>query len=265
MEKKSGLMAKAEAINEAMAEEKKDQQIMKNQAENQKFSENEAGERKARKPRKVRERKVRRRREREHSGINRILTKIIIILILLCSLVGGGLFAIRVLRNTIVESPIVPAVSEKKTIVIQDQLLYCQELVTMKYKYSDIVSIKKSTKIGFSKSYSIIKYTGIVRAGIADMTACTYEVSADEKSIVITLPPVEILGNDILSQEVFDEQQSVFVPITLEEVFNEIEKSREDALDEIKAEGLLDDAKEHARKVVKQIMLSAGFEDVIVL
>ena len=97
------------------------------------------------------------------------------------------------------------------------------------------------------------------------MTACKYEVSEDEKSIVITLPPVEILGNDIVSQEVFDEQQSVFVPITLEEVFNEIEKSREDALDEIKSEGIMQEAKEYARKVVRQFMLSAGFEDVIVL
>ncbi len=242
--KKSGLMAKAEAINEALAEEKKDEKPQKTP--------------KPPKPHKQR-------RQREHSGINRILTKIIIILILLCSLVGGGLFAISVLRKTIVESPIIPTVTEKKSVVIQDQLLYCQELVSMKYKYSDIVSIKKSTKIGFSKSYSIIKYTGIVRVGIADMTACKYEVSEDEKSIVITLPPVEILGNDIVSQEVFDEQQSVFVPITLEEVFNEIEKSREDALDEIKAEGIMQEAKEYARKVVRQFMLSAGFEDVIVL
>ena len=245
--KKSGLMAKAEAINEALAEEKMEE----NPPENPKPQ-------KAQKPHKVR-------RQKEHSGINRILTKIIIILILLCSLVGGGLFAISVLRKTIVESPIIPTVTEKKSVVIQDQLLYCQELVSMKYKYSDIVSIKKSTKIGFSKSYSIVKYTGIVRVGIADMTAANYVVSEDEKTITITLPPVEILGNDIVSQEVFDEQQSVFVPITLEEVFNEIEKSREDALDEIKSEGIMQEAKEYARKVVRQFMLSAGFEDVIVL
>ena len=190
---------------------------------------------------------------------------IIIILILLCSLVAGGLFAIRFLRSSILESPIMPVVTEKKSVIIQDQLLYCQELVSMKYRYSDIVSIKKSTKIGFSKSYSIIKYTGIVRVGIADMSACTYEVADDEKSIIVVLPQAEILGNDIVSQEVFDEQQSIFIPITLEEVFTEIEKSREDALEEIKAEGILTEAREYAKKVVRQILLNAGFEEVTVL
>ena len=93
--KKSGLMAKAEAINEALAEEKMEENPPKNPKPQ-----------KAQKSHKVL-------RQKEHSGINRILTKIIIILILLCSLVGGGLFAISVLRKTIVESPIIPTLQKR--------------------------------------------------------------------------------------------------------------------------------------------------------
>lgn len=194
---------------------------------------------------------------KQNSLFSRILTKIIIILILLCSLVAGGLFYLK-----IITTPVEP---EKKSIVIQDQLAYCQEFVSLKYKYSDIVSIKKNAKIGPSKSYSIVKYSGIIRVGIADMTECDYEVSEDEKTVKIKLPDAEILGNDIVSQEVFDEQHSIFVPITLDEVFTEIEKSREDALEDIKAEGIVEEAREYAKKIVRQILLSAGYEDVIVL
>ena len=245
--KGSGLMARAEAINEAIAE-KKDE---KKPAEEAAPVEKKMG----RKPR----------RHRERSVLSSILTKIIIILILLCSLVGGGLFAIKYFRSSILQSPIAPVVTEKKSVIIQDQLLYCQEFVSMKYRYSDIVSIKKSTKIGFSKSYSIVKYSGIVRVGIADMSACTYVVSEDEKSVMVTLPAAEVLGNEIVSQEVFDEQQSIFVPITLDEVFTEIEKSREDALAEILSEGILTESREYAKKVVRQILMNAGFEEVTVL
>ena len=133
----------------------------------------------------------------------------------------------------------------------------------MKYRYSDIVTLKKTS--GLAKSYSIVKYTGIVRAGISDITLSDYEISEDGKSIKIILPEAEILGNDIVNQEVFDEQHSIFVPITLDEVFNELEKSREDALEEIIQDGIITDAKEHAKNIVRQIFISAGFDEVVVM
>lgn len=236
----SGLMARAEAINKALEDEKKVQKDDENQ---------EA------KPKKQKRRHQRKQRPpKPHSGINRILTKLIIILILLCSLVGGGLFYLRIITK--------PVQVESKSIVIQDQLLYCQEFVSIKYKYSDVVSVKKSAKIGPSKSYSIIKYSGIVRVGIRDMTMCDYEVSEDGKSVKITLPDAEILGNEISSQEVFDEQQSIFVPIKMEEVFAEIEKSKEDALEEILQTGILTEAKDYSKRLVRQFLLAAGYENV---
>lgn len=258
----SGLMAKAEAINEALVENQK--KIAEEDLEEE--LENDVRKKKA--PEKKRSKRKERKSEgRKHSGVNRILTKIIIILILLCSLAAGGLFAIYYFRNTILSPgvPVVPVVEEKKSIIIQDELLKCQEFVSMKYRYSDVVSIKKSTKIGFSKSYSIIKYSGIIRVGIVDMKACIYEISEDGKSVIVTLPEVEVLGNDITSQEVFDEQHSIFVPITLDEVFTEIDKSREEVLDEVKAEGLLNEAREYSINIVRQILLSAGYEEVVVL
>ena len=45
---------------------------------------------------------------------------------------------------------------------------------------------------------------------------------------------------------------------------DQIENSKKEALEEIIADGVLDDAKEYAKKIVKQIMLAAGFEEVLV-
>lgn len=259
----SGLMAKAEAINEALVENQKKIELEED-LEKQLESDVEKKKRSEKKRSKRNERKS---ENRKHSGVNRILTKIIIILFLLCSLAAGGLFAIYYFRNTFFSpgTPVVPVVEEKKSIIIQDELIKCQEFVSMKYRYSDVVSIKKSTKIGFSKSYSIIKYSGIIRVGISDMKACTYEVSEDDKSVVVTLPEIEVLGNDITEQEVFDEQHSIFVPITLDEVFTEIDRARDEVLDEVKADGIMDEAREYAKMIVHQILLSAGYEEVTVL
>ena len=200
--------------------------------------------------------KVERQRKprRQHSVFSGILTKIIIILILLVILCGGAYYFFT------------KKMQPQKTVnvlMVQNQLSYCQELVTLKYRYSDILSIKKS--VALSKSFSIIKYTGIIRIGIEDITLSDIEVYNEGKGVKIKLPDVEVLGNDITSQEVFDESHSIFVPITLDDVFVEIERSKQATLEELLDEGIMNEARESAKKVVQQIMMSAGFEEVIVV
>ena len=150
--------------------------------------------------------------------------------------------------------------TESKLALVDRQLSYCQELVTAKYRYSDIITLKKST--AFAKSYSIIKYTGIVRAGIADITDISYSVSLDGKTITLNVPQAEVLGNEIVSQSVFDEKQSVFVPISTQEIFDEIDKAKTEAVEDMIAEGVLEEAREYAVRVITQFMLALGFEDV---
>ena len=194
-----------------------------------------------------------RRPPRHHSVFSAILTKIIIILILLMILAGAGYY--------IFAKKFTPKV-ESNVSVVSTQLSLCQELVTAKYHYSDIVAIRKS--VALSKSISLIKYSGVIRIGIPDIINCDYDVYNDGKSLKIKLPDVEILGNDITEQEVFDENQSIFVPIKTEEVFAKIQESKEATLEELVTDGIMEEARENAKKVVKQIMLAAGFEEVIV-
>ena len=146
--------------------------------------------------------------------------------------------------------------------MVEKQLSLCQELVTAKYRYSDIVVIKKS--MGFSKSYSIVKFTGLLRAGIADITDVAFTVSDDGKSVSLKIPAAEILGNELVSQEVFDEKQSIFVPITTQEVFDEIETARRQAAQNLVSDGVLSEARNYAVRIITQFMYSAGFETVYI-
>ncbi|MCI7565521.1 MAG: DUF4230 domain-containing protein [Treponema sp.] len=183
---------------------------------------------------------------------NKIIVRLVWIIILLAIFAGASYFAIT--KLTKVEK-------ESKFAMIDKQLSYCQELVTAKYRYSDIVTIKKTS--GFAKSYSIIKYNGLIRVGIADFTDISYKLSLDGKTVKIKLPEAEILGNDILKQEVFDEKNSIFVPISTQEIFDEIDNARFQTQEDMLAEGILEDAELYAQQIIRQFLLSLGFEKIV--
>ncbi len=187
--------------------------------------------------------------------VRRLLLKIIFAALLLCALGAGAYFGIKKITEIKLA---------KKYMRIERQLVLCRELVTVKLRYSEIVSIKKSGALGVAKSYSIVKYSGVARAGIADITKIKATVSKDGKSVSISLPKSELLGNEIASQEIFDEKRSIFVPITMKEIFDGIEESRASAGERLVAEGLLDDADAQAQAVLRASMTALGFENVAI-
>ncbi|MCR4632071.1 MAG: DUF4230 domain-containing protein [Treponema sp.] len=202
---------------------------------------------------------VRKENVREKSGKKSLLARVIL---RISSIIAIFILAFLVFwLLTLKFGNFVEVKKESKSALVDKQLSFCQELVTAKYRYSDIITIKKAA--GFSKSYSIIKYTGLIRVGIADFTDLYYELSTNEKVVTFKMPECEVLGNDIVRQEVFDEKQSIFVPITTQEVFDEIDIARQIAQEDMLAEGILKDSAEYAKKIIRQFMIAAGFEDVI--
>lgn len=193
---------------------------------------------------------------KKNKKLSLLSIRIIIISIFILLLAGVSLGAYFGLRKYAVVK------YETKVALVSKQLSYCQELVTAKYRYSDIVTLKKS--MGFSKSYSIVKYSGILRAGIADFTDISYDVEMEGNTVTLNIPKAELLGNDITSMEIFDEKQSIFVPITTQEIFDEIENARKSTVEELIDEGLLDEAREYAVKIITQHMKALGFDTVVV-
>lgn len=153
---------------------------------------------------------------------------------------------------------------EKLHNTVSKTLIQSAELCLYKMKYTDVIAIKKQAALGLTKSYSIVKFSGIVRAGIQNIDDVSFTISNDRKAIRLTLPSAELLGNEIILQRVFDERQSIFVPITTQEIFDEIELAKEDSASEIISEGLLDDADKRAEEYITQLMKTLGFEKVII-
>ena len=151
---------------------------------------------------------------------------------------------------------------QNRRAAVERELSECAELVLYKMRYSDILTIKKKGAI--SKAFSIVRYSGVLRAGIENIRDCLVEVSPDAKSVVVKIPPTVLLGNDIQSQEVFDEQQRLFTRIGTQEIFEQIDAAKREAADEILADGLLDDADARAKQVISALLKPLGFRSVIV-
>ena len=188
--------------------------------------------------------------------INKILWKIILILILAIAC-GLGIFCgFRKISGIKTEKRIALATAEMQK---------CAELISVKNYYSDIVSIKKTRIAGLAKSFSIVRYEGILRAGIADLSLCDVKISQNGKKVEIVLPECEVLGNDISDMEVFDEDRSIFVSVTMKEMVNEINLSRESSKEKLIEAGILGEARAQAIMIIKNIFRAAGFSDVRVV
>ena len=151
---------------------------------------------------------------------------------------------------------------EKKRVAVERNLLESAELVLYKMRYSDMLVVKK--RQGFSSAKSFVRYSGILRAGIEDISQSEIFVSSDGKKLFVKIPSCVLLGNEICSQEIFDERQGFFTKITTQEIFTEIDEAKNNAAQEILADGLLSDADARAALVIRQLLLPIGFEDVVV-
>lgn len=190
------------------------------------------------------------------NNINKILFKVILILALLCVLFFGGKFSWQKLGQI---------KTEKSSAVVFRELEKCAELVTAKNTYSDIISIKKTRIAGFAKSFSIIKYTGVIRGGIKDISQAQVKIYDRGRKVKVLLPKMEILSNDISSIEVFDEGKSIFVSISVKEIMEEIRFNQESASAEILGTGFLSEAESHAAKIFESILYASGFKEVEVI
>lgn len=185
--------------------------------------------------------------------INKIFLKIIIILILALILVCAGFYGFRKFSEIR---------TEKRMMTAKYEMQKSAEMITVKSRYSDIISIRKTRIAGLAKSFSIVKYDGILRAGIADLSLADIKVSDNGRKIGIVLPDCEVLGNDISDIEVFDEDRSIFVAVTMKEVVDEVNLSRKSSEEKLVESGILDDAKVQAAMIIENIFKAAGFTDV---
>lgn len=113
--------------------------------------------------------------------------------------------------------------------IIKNKLVSVQELTTVKYNYTNMGQFENSNtfygyKIPFTSKKFIISYDGSVNIGV-DLD--NMDVSIDSNKIKIKLDHAKILSHEIYedSLKIFDEQNSIFNPIKLED-YNNFSKSQ---------------------------------------
>lgn len=151
---------------------------------------------------------------------------------------------------------------EKTHQAITNQVLHVAELTTLKNNYSDIVSIKKTAAGGLSKAYSIIKFSAVIRIGVEDLSKAHVVVDSAGTEVAIKIPHCRILDNTLVEQKVFDEKRSIFVPITTQEIFDEINLAMADFSLDAERRGLLKEADAHLSELVVATVKGFGFEKV---
>lgn len=145
---------------------------------------------------------------------------------------------------------------------ISNQVLHVAELTTIKNSYSDIISIKKSAAGGMAKAYSIIKISGVIRIGVEDLTKSKVDISADGREVEIKIPHCVLIDNTLVSQEVFDEKKSIFVPISTQEIFDEINMAMADYALAAERNGLVKEADARLIELVTATVKGFGIEKV---
>lgn len=194
-------------------------------------------------------------RSQKKSFLSRLFTKIFLWLLLVAVILVAGCFLWQKISQVQVE---------KKYALVTQELQRCSELTTVKISYSDIVTLKKTAVLGMAKSYSIVKFSGVIRCGIENLGNCRMYIDEGGKGIVLRMPPATVLGNDIQEISVFDEQQSIFVPISTQELLGQVEIAREDTLRKALDAGILADSEQQARTLLTTILTNMGFQRITI-
>lgn len=138
----------------------------------------------------------------------------------------------------------------------------CSELVSYKCRYTSVVYKDKALALARNtRGYSIVRYTGMILGGIADISAIKMTVSEDGKGVSVTLPPAQILSNDIEKEEAITES-GTFLRVSAEDMLKSIDNAREEVEESLVADGFLRDADKYAADAIKQMMEAVKFSNI---
>ncbi|CDZ74236.1 hypothetical protein ING2D1G_0035 [Peptoniphilus sp. ING2-D1G] len=175
----------------------------------------------------------------------------IILLLIVAILVIAGFF-IGLKRGQTQSTP------EITSSLIENRLEKSRELISTKYHYTNMGSFENQAQyygfnIPFTTKSFIISYDGRINAGI-DMKDT--KVSVENNTIKIKLAEPKIISHEIDedSIKVFDEKNSIFNPIKVED-YSTFSKDQKEKVEQNAIEkGLLILAKEEAQIAIREIL-----------
>ncbi len=135
------------------------------------------------------------------------------------------------------------------------------ELSVLEYRYTDVMELNRPFIVG-GGSFSLVRFSGVVKAGIRDVSRITVEYVPAEDEVRIVMPRSEILENvvDVESLRFWDIRRNLFVPISTEKKLLEIGAFKERVANELRVSGFLDNADARSSELVRALYASIGPE-----
>lgn len=142
--------------------------------------------------------------------------------------------------------------------VTSTALLRIAQFAVLEYVYTDVVELSRSFIIG-GMSSSLVRFSGVVKAGIADVERIVVTPDQESGRVQVILPRSVVLENtvDVSTVRFWDLKKNIFVPISDELTIQEITLFKERIGKELVESGFLADADTRARELVAS--LYAGF------
>lgn len=183
-----------------------------------------------------------------------------VLLMALCALVGaGGLYCYQNYFKDARGSN-----SQSTTIdltVLKEKLEDNKELSTAKYLYTDSIAITDQNdlsvlghpeiKLPFTDATYVLQFDGAIKAGY-DLRDVTPE-PRDDSTVVIKLPPAEVLSHETGNVEVVHDQQNIMNPLKAGEESNWIQGKKEEMEDRAERLGLFDEARQNAKATFESL------------
>lgn len=135
------------------------------------------------------------------------------------------------------------------------------ELSVLEYRYTDVMELTRPFFVG-GGSFSLVRFSGAVKAGIRDVSRMAVEYDPSEDAVSIVMPHSEIIENvvDAESLRFWDIRRNLFVPISTEAKLQEIGVFKERVAGDLRASGFLEDADARASEIIKAMYSSIGPE-----
>lgn len=144
------------------------------------------------------------------------------------------------------------------------------DLNTVKYTYSNIVSVKKDKsindiKIPFTEQSFIIKYEGVINGGIKPEDINIVDNTG--KKIIIEVNQCRILDHYIDDENlyVYDIKNSIFNKLDTNEILNDISKYKQEYEEKLINEGFMEEVESNTKASLTNMLKSIGYEEIEVI
>ena len=144
------------------------------------------------------------------------------------------------------------------------------DLNTVKYTYSNIVSVKKDKsindiKIPFTEQSFIIKYEGVINGGVKPEDINIVDNTG--KKIIIEINQCRILDHYIDDENlyVYDIKNSIFNKLDTNEILNDISKYKQEYEEKLINEGFMEEVESNTKASLTNMLKSIGYEEIEVI